>query len=312
MNNLSFFKLPLILVIICWLMAIVTSITMMMINAPEYVNLGNYVINVAFNKLFYGLPKHLLIMFIASLAFYRCHIYQITVKNILSLITISLMMNVIVILFDNYILSFIMSYLYPYLNYLGYEAVLLIHSFIPSLLNYIVVGLVIYYGILNLQNRFDRAVDFKVIDADNRVKTHVILFALLFISLSLLFLTPILPFYSASYISGYLIVVIIIALIVYFSIRNCFTIETDTLETARIIKSTLLSFLFSAIANIVISLAMAFLIIMVAYGEYQSNQSDLIMIVFLGFGLQIVLTSLILRAVTKRYFARASNETSVK
>jgi len=276
------------------------------ITLPIHIDIIEYAINVASSSLIYDFPTYLLIMCLSSFALYRCHINLATLKNVLCLIVISIIINVVAIFCQNYIVPFIMVPLHKYANYFDRETFFFICSCVSILLRYIIIGLISYYGVFGLKNIFDREIDSNVISSVNSINIHLALFVMLFMSLSLLFLGSLLSLLSRHLmVVSYLLTVIIVAAIVYFSVKNCFFANFDTLQISRIVKSLVLSFILSTIINVFISIAISSYFTTFANGPYRNNQSSLILIMLLGFVLQLVLTCLILRAVIRRYFGFA-------
>lgn len=316
MNKISFFRLPIIFAAIFWIMSQLSNAATFMIHGYELLKLSNYIIYNVINSLYLGLPEILLTLFISAIALYRCNIYLITLKNILYLALICLICNLILVLINVFIVSKIVIFFY---EYIGYSMIVFsLKSFIINICICIIIGVVSYYSILSLQNVFDRHPTADMLNSSNSAKIHLILFMTLFVgiySLFLVFLGYMYDGYSSYADVGVYAVINLVALaifvsILYFSLRQRFMLVSEALQISRIIKSAVLSFIFSIIINIIIFLGMAIMVISIAFSShYSSGEASIILVIVSGAILQLLLTCLIARAVCKRYFMISSNAT---
>lgn len=324
MNNLSFFKLPMIFTVMFWFTVSLIPMILPIISHRAYPSFADYMVYLLYSLLVYGMPKILLTLFVASLALYRCNIYQVTVKNIIYLAIIGLVGTVATVLYNMFLYSVILSYMYESIGnyfyhimpYSSYSIFFFFTKIIIDSILCLIIGLISYYGILLLQNAFDRDINTKLINSQNSAKISLKLFITLFMFAFLLFLgSLILSFirvysYQESYIftMSYLIMMIVIASILYFSIRNSFTNSFAELPISRIIKSAMLSFVLSLVINVIIAAVMIFFIMILAFGYSRGSDVSMLLVVLFGGALQLGLICVIMRLMSRRYFAKTNQD----
>lgn len=301
MNCKSFFQLPLFFVIINWFIGVVISNNIFLVQNLDGIDMY-FIIHHVFKSVFYALPESLIALFVVSLALCHCQVTQLTLKNIIYLFIVSLTINVLIYLCYIFIFADIWNYFHQYLHF--------DEQLTRILVKCLLISFVSYYAIINLKYMFDQDLNTSLISDDNSNKIHFILFVTLSLFFYLFCLTIILLVRYDHYVS-FTIFLIVIFIIISFTIRNCFKAKFDVIQTASIVKSSLISFILSFIMNYIFFVIMVIIMITVAFSHDQYERFILTTIVLLGFILQIMLNCLIFRVFTKRYFGRVINEISL-
>lgn len=318
MNCKSFFQLPLLFIIINFFIGVGISSSVFFNQNLDNVDMYFIIYHVV-HPLFYALPELLIALFVVSLVLYHCQVIQFTLKNVLYLFIISVIVNVLIYLCDKFISINMWNSFNQYLDYqlalyFDYQLIHLLFSIIISLVNCLIICLVSYYTIANLKDRFDQNFNTKFLSVDNSGIVHLVLFIVLLMFLYLFFSIPLIDFISffgmhqSTGFAIFLIIMLIIFCIIYFSIKGSFNRVFNKIYTVNIVKSVLISFILSVVVNLIILAITSAIIIMLILSSHSNDESSFILIVLLGFILQIVLTYFVLRAVTKRYFSPVTNE----
>lgn len=318
MNCKSFFQLPLLFIIMNLFIGVGISSSVFFNQNLDNVDMYFIIYHVV-DPLFYALPELLIALFVVSLVLYQCQVIQFTLKNVLYLFIVSVIINVLICLCDKFISINMWNYFNQYFDYhlelyFDYQLIHLLFSFIISLVNCLIIGLVSYYTITNLKDRFDQNFNTKLLSVDNGGVVHLVLFIVLLMFLYLFFSIPLIDFISfldlhqSTGFAIFLIIMLIIFCIIYFSIKGSFNRVFNKIYTANIVKSVLISFILSVIVNLVILAIMSTIIFILIMSSHGNDESSFILIIFLGFILQIVMTCFILRSVSKRYFSSVTNE----
>ncbi|RKS87812.1 hypothetical protein DES39_1057 [Orbus hercynius] len=318
MKKASFFKLPLLLAFAYWLMGLIITFGMIFIRTNDLMNSYSQSMAVFIGFSVAQIPNLLLLIVILACSLYSYAVNELTTKNVLLLILIALTINIVVFLFNHFITPiFIQFYLSNIAQY--YDSILMFsYQFVIALAKYIVIGLICFWAVMGFKNMFNRNINQKLLQQSNSAKIHLTLFILLFISMSSLFLVP-LVFSLLSHnqdnsayqaMLWFLVFSMIFILMLVFVVRTCFDYAFDSLQIAKMIKSTVLVLIVSAVAIIVIAGLTAFIITKIPYHYFVLNQKLMLLIVLFEIFIQCVFVFFIARVCTKRYFSSGFNATA--
>jgi len=300
----TFFKLPVVLIIIYYLIVTVFDNTVMTFYLVGHFPSWSQIIEQIISTLYYFFPPFLLILFCSSVVFNRYRIYVVTTKN-----TLLLCLLVIIAIFINYIFQCII--LPPIFSMIASNNndIYIFHNIIHLSIFHFLLGISIYYGVMLLRNHFQyNEIDYITLNKQGSSKIHLFLFIILFMYINLLMIELLsFSFYELNhaiserhftYFCGY----IILSVIVYFIVRSRFNQQFARLQIASIIKSACLAFFLPAVFNVMLSLITSAILDQQITNYYLHYQSLGLVIVLISI-FQLIITIMIIRAVTKRYFS---------
>lgn len=320
MGKLSFFKLPFILIVLfffCQSIIVNLRLVIELISiSQDYNDFGEILLKFIPYQLFRLIPDCLLLFGVVSIGLYRVNIHVVTLKNV-----ILLMVIVGIICIIDYLLRMITYILFneELSNFINVD--LWSSSFflfiIPTSVVYLLNGLFTYYFIKAFGQRFDKAKQSFVLTGNNSSHIHFILFLVFFFFISIGFSSFILDilipknYYFISllyYVLIPLCICMIAVLIVLLVIKNTFNQTFVILQSDRIIKSAIFSNLLILLLT-VIFIVVEYKLIYLFDVVYHMNELLFIPLATIVLLIQLILSCLIIRKVTKHYFSRTIKNT---
>lgn len=317
MQKLSFFKLPFIFVVLLTISKLLVTMVGFIVIFWDVLDNYSYLWSIGRDyivfQLFYLIPDCLLFFVVASIALYRINIHIITLKNIGLLVINIFFINVLGFLLDKcqqiayvYILDDIIN---PVLKSFIFIQIIVVFT----LLYFSLASLLTYYYIKLFGDWFDKSKQAFELTQHNSPKIHFILFLAFFFFLFIMFASFLKRLniqlneqnFHFSYWSNLLLPLIIYLinfLMVVLLTKNLFKRTFVVLQSDRIIKS-------ATVINVLILLINIILWVIKFNTYYFISWFDNIDTVFMllsptfTFLLSLVLSCLIIRYVTKYYFA---------
>ncbi|MDF7666252.1 hypothetical protein PT273_00015 [Orbaceae bacterium ESL0727] len=315
MAQLSFFKLPLIFVMLYFgcdsVLRLLDTVIEMVVAAETYANLWRYLLIFFYEQIYDLLPECLLLFGITAITLQNNHIAQVTKKN-----SGLLLINIFLLLGLHYVVSKFVFIVFTQSDILGHysstRGTVWFSIEIANLLFYLLSGLLTYFFINTTNKLFTKSEQGFPLTHLNSGKIHCVLFLVWFFFIatscySLLFdywrydYCVTLLWHDSTMVFPYLMLGWVVVIIV--AVKRRFTQPFVTLQLDRIIKSAVM-------ANVLIFMlnALFFVIQLLLVMALLEPLYTLLSIV-LNEGLQIALSALIVRAVVSRYFYRAAGYT---
>ncbi|WP_392559518.1 hypothetical protein [Orbus mooreae] len=270
------------------------------------------ILDLFFNNI---LPELLFVLLISSIIFYRYRILLGTLKNSLLLLIIALLLYAVTYLFYLVIINIIPKFIFGDFYYVSHNFYTSLYGALSSIIIYILIGGAFYYLVAILRNKFDLSdTNFNsVYHHQQLAQIHLVLFILLllFIGAVIYQLLFLLIFLSRSIgrIEDYVMMSIIVTLsvlILYFILRRSFTAQFQRIEVAKLIKCVIVSYLFSVVSCFIISFVLSFILLFILSNFYYSRHQLELYVFILVFAVQIIVTCVVMRLVTRQYFGQYS------
>lgn len=318
MRTLDYFKLPLTMVALFVIFNGLINVFFVIISSNSQASFSFEIISFINYSLifpnFYRLPLLLLLFFVTTVACYRINVFEVNANNcIIGGVIVFIAALLIAIISYVSMHAVLIPFMTGTYHYYAYDWFMFWYSLVSTSINLIILMLVV--GVLMpmfKQNFTSTAPELAQLNPTSSKSLHLILFIVLFLALTL-----VVPFSLKNYIFrdfldysyhfGIVILVFTIGLmiftaIIYLCIRHSFSGLATTIELAKLVKSSLISFFSILILNGICGFAMFIIVLILAFSSRRSDEGLIIMALFIVPIILFIINAIILRFITKRYF----------